>query len=146
MYNDVVKVDVSSMETTHALSTQLRRFNSRSVLEHYGRPIEMLDVDSSRMHYTPQFYFRGFQIDGQRRLIYVHNKRKPEQGIRIRRIENIEVSKDAFSVGADNMLRRQEQMQANILSEFYSADVDSLNALISDRKKATEYGDGSHSS
>ena len=115
---------------------KLRRFNSRSVLEHYGRPIEMLDVDSSRKHYTPQFYFHGFQIDGQRRLIYVHNKRKPEQGIRSRRIENIEVSKDAFSVGADNMLRRQEQMQANILSEFYSVDVDSLNALISDREKS----------
>ena len=39
-------------------------------------------------------------------------------------------------MGADKILIRQEPVQTRILSEFDSADVESLNSLIADRKES----------
>ena len=39
-------------------------------------------------------------------------------------------------MGADKILIRQEPVQARILSKFDSADVESLNSLIADRKES----------
>ena len=96
----------------------------------------MFDIDSTRKHYLPQFYLRGFKIPGDRDQIYVYDKQRPERGIRITSIANVEVSKDAYSVNNDRILTEQESMWARILYTLDSGDVDSLNAFLADRERS----------
>ena len=118
------------------LFSRLGRASSVFLMNHFGRPMEMFDVDPSRKHFVPRFYLRGFQPQRYPGRVYTFDKHSPDKGIRRRRIENVEVSNHAYSVGIDNILRRQERVLADILSEFRSTEVETLNSLIADREKS----------
>ena len=96
------------------------------------------DIDSTRKHYLPQFYLRGFSLRDRPNQIYVLDKKHPEQGVRATSINNIAVSKDAYSVVNDDILKRHENHWAETLNFLKSQSIADLNELIANRKASYE--------
>ena len=84
----------------------------------------------------PRLYLRGFCVDNRPEQIYVFDKDSPQAGIAVRSIENVEVSRDAYSVANDALLQQREDQWAAILKSLQGQSVSELNDFISDREKS----------
>ncbi len=93
----------------------------------------MYDIDKTRKHLVFQRYLRGFSQADNADQIYTFDKHCPMQGIEIRSIRNVEVSRDAYSVENDKILMERENVWARILDTLKASNVDELNAYIDDR-------------
>ena len=98
----------------------------------------MFEVDKTRKHFIPRLYLRGFCLDKRPKRIYVLNKDKPQEGIAMRTINNVEVSRDAYSVANDAILQQREAQWSKTLKLLKERDVSELNELISDRDKSAK--------
>jgi len=96
----------------------------------------MFEIDKTRKHYIPRLYLRGFCLDDHPEQTYVFDKDNPQAGVQLRSIENVEVSRDAYSVANDQILQQRENQWAEILRELKRQSVPELNGLISDREKS----------
>ena len=96
----------------------------------------MFEIDKTRKHFVPRLYLRGFCLDNRPKQIYVFDKDDPQAGVAVRSIENVEVSRDAYSVANDAILGQRENTWAQILKALKGQRVSELNELISDREKS----------
>lgn len=96
----------------------------------------MFEIDRTRKHFVPKLYLRGFGLSGRPEQIYVFDKENPHQGVRVRSLNNVEVSKDAYSVAHDAILTERERQWSTILRSLKERRVDELNDFISDRKRS----------
>ena len=94
----------------------------------------MFEIDKTRKHFVPKFYLRGFCLDNRPEQIYAFDKHNPHAGATIRSIENVEVSRDAYSVANDVILRQREDRWSRILQTLKGKKASELNELISDRE------------
>ena len=93
----------------------------------------MFEVDKQRDHFVPQMYLRGFGLVDRPTQIYIFDKQKPEVGIEVRSIHDVEVSRDAYSVENDRILTEREAWWSQTLDELKKCSVAELNEMISDR-------------
>jgi len=98
----------------------------------------MFEIDKTRKHFIPRFYLRGFCLDKRPERIYVLDKDNPQEGIAVRSINNVEVSRDAYSSENDAILQQREAQWAKILKTLKELEVHELNELISDRDKSAD--------
>ncbi len=96
----------------------------------------MFQIDKTRKHFVPKLYLRGFCLDNRAEQIYAFDKENPQAGVVVRSIENVEVSKDAYSVANDALLQQREDQWAGILNALKTLSVPELNELIADREKS----------
>ena len=96
----------------------------------------MFQIDKTRKHFVPKLYLRGFCLDDRAEQIYVFDKENPEAGVVARSIENVEVSRDAYSVANDAVLQERENQWAGILNALKTLSVSELNELIADREES----------
>lgn len=94
----------------------------------------MFEIDKTRKHFVPKLYLRSFCLDDSPGQIYVFDKNNPQQRVVVRSIENVEVSKDAYSVANDKFLQERENQWAEILEALKGLSASELNDFISDRK------------
>ncbi len=98
----------------------------------------MFEIDKTRKHYIPKLYLRGFCLDDRPEQTYVFDKDNPQAGVQLRSIENVEVSRDAYSVANDQILEQRENQWAKILRKLKGQSVSELNGLIADREKSAK--------
>ena len=96
----------------------------------------MFDIDKTRKHFVPRLYLRGFCLDSRPEQIYAFDKHNPQAGVAVRSIENVEVSRDAYSVANDAILQQREDQWAEILQTLNGQSASELNELISDREES----------
>ena len=96
----------------------------------------MFEIDKTRKHIVPKLYLRGFCLDDRPRQIYVFDKDSPQAGVIVRSIENVEVSRDAYSAANNAILQERENQWARILKALKGQSASELNELISDREKS----------
>lgn len=96
----------------------------------------MYEINKTRDHFVPQFYLRGFSIIDHPTQIYVFDKHKPEAGVEVRSIHDIEVSRDAYSAANDEILTEREKHWSQILNILKRYSVAELNEHISDRESS----------
>ena len=96
----------------------------------------MFEIDKSRKHFVPRLYLKGFCPDRKSGQIHVFDKENPESGVALRSIDNVEVSRDAYSVANDALLWERECQWAGILEALKSQPVSELNHLIADRDRS----------
>ena len=96
----------------------------------------MFEIDKTRKHFVPRLYLRGFCLDDRPEQIYAFDKDDPQAGVVVRSIENVEVSRDAYSVANDAILQQREGKWAEILKTLKGQSVSELNELISDRERS----------
>ena len=102
-----------------------------------GRQKErVFEIDQTRKHFVPKLYLRGFGLSGRPEQVYVFDKKNPQEGVTVRSIANVEVSKDAYSVANDRMLTAREVQWSKILNSLKELSVPELNDLISDRTRS----------
>ena len=77
-----------------------------------------------------------FCLDNRPEQIYAFDKDNPQAGVVVRSIENVEVSRDAYSVANDAVLKQREDKWAEILKTLKGQSVSELNELISDRERS----------
>ena len=102
------------------------------------RPKKMFEVDSTRKHFVPRLYLRGFCLDNRRQKIRVFDKNNPQAALTLRSLNNVEVSQDAYSVANDAILQQREAQWSEVLNTLKKQGVSELNELISDRDKSAE--------
>ncbi|MDE2769099.1 MAG: DUF4238 domain-containing protein [Chloroflexota bacterium] len=98
----------------------------------------MFEVDKTRKHFVPKLYLRGFCLDNPPKRIYVLDKGKPQDEVAVRSINNVEVSRDAYSVANDAILQEREDAWSETLKILKGRDASELNELVSDRDKSAE--------
>ena len=96
----------------------------------------MFEIDKTRKHFVPKLYLRGFCPDNRPEQIYVFDKDNPQAEVAVRSIENVEVSRDAYSVANDGVLQEREDQWAEILRTLKGQRASELNELIADREKS----------
>ena len=96
----------------------------------------MFEIDKTRKHFVPRLYLRGFCLDNRPEQICAFDKDNPQAGVVVRSIENVEVSRDAYSVANDAVLKQREDKWAGILKTLKGQSVSELNELISDRERS----------
>ena len=96
----------------------------------------MFEIDQTRKHFVPKLYLRGFGLSSRPEQVYVFDKRNPEAGVTERSISNVEVSRDAYSVANDNVLKAREDQWSRILTDLRGSNVRELNELIADRENS----------
>ena len=96
----------------------------------------MYEIDKTRKHFVPKLYLRGFCTEINPNQIYVFDKQMPESGIVRRSIENVEVSRDAYSAANDNILKKRENQWSNTLDSLNGLSCSELNEFISDREQS----------
>ena len=96
----------------------------------------MFEIDKTRKHFVPKLYLRGFCPDNRPEQIYVFDKDNPQAEVAVRSIENVEVSRDAYSVANDAVLQEREDQWAEILRTLKGQRASELNELIADREKS----------
>lgn len=94
---------------------------------------QMYEIDKTRKHFVPQMYLRGFSRANSADQIYTFDKHYPMEGIEIRSIRNVEVSKDAYSVENDKILTERETVWAEMLRNLKQYHAGELNAYIDDQ-------------
>lgn len=100
------------------------------------------EIDTTRKHFVPRFYLRGFSSNNSSKQIHVFDKQNPTAGVKIRSIEKIEVSKDAYSIANDSLISQREQEWASLLSFIRQRNAEDLNKLIVDREVSAEFRRG----
>ena len=75
------------------------------------------EIDTTRKHYEPQLYLRGFTIPAKSRQeqIYAFEKQQPDRGIWSTSIKNVSVSTDAYTVENDDHFKQRECVYARLL-------------------------------
>ncbi len=96
----------------------------------------MFEIDNTRKHYIPRFYLRGFSRKDKRGQIYLFDKKAPDKGIQSRSIENVEVSRGAYSVDIDDFEKKRESRWAPLLTHLSTDGATELNKLVSDREES----------
>lgn len=96
----------------------------------------LFEIDNTRKHYIPRFYLRGFSRKDKRGQIYLFDKKAPDKGIQSRSIENVEVSKAAYSVHIDDFNRQMESRWAPLLTHLNTDGATELNKLVADRERS----------
>ena len=96
----------------------------------------MFEIDKTRKHFVPKLYLRGFCLDNRAEQIYAFDKENPQAGVIVSSIENVEVSRDAYSVANDLILQQREDQWAGILNALKTLSVSELNELIADREES----------
>ena len=96
----------------------------------------MFEIDNRRKHFVPKLYLRGFGVSDRAEQIYVFDKENPSAEVAIRSIDNVEVSKDAYSVANDAIVTELETLWSQVLNIIKELSVSELNELISDRGKS----------
>ena len=96
----------------------------------------MFEIDKTRKHFVPRLYLRGFCLGNHLEQIYAFDKNNPQAGIVVNSIENVEVSKHAYSVANDAVLQQRETRWSEILKVLKSQSVLELNEFIADREKS----------
>ncbi len=102
---------------------------------------DMFEIDKARKHFVPRLYLRGFCLDSHSEQIYAFDKENPQAGVMVSSIENVEVSKDAYSVANDAILQERENQWAGILKALEGQNASDLNELISDREESATLRD-----
>ena len=97
----------------------------------------MVGIDNTRKHFIPQMYLRGFSREGNPNQIYVFDKHRPDQGVQIRSIRDVEVARHAYSVENDKILTDFEDRFSPILHLIRSSDASDLNEFTSDRESSS---------
>lgn len=97
----------------------------------------MVDIDNKRKHFIPQMYLRGFSCEGNPNQIYVFDKHRPDQGVQVRSIRDVEVARHAYSVENDKILTEFEAQFSSILHWIRSNKASDLNEYISDRERSS---------
>ena len=100
------------------------------------------EIDSTRKHFVPKFYLRGFGLNDSPEQIYVFDKQNPTAGVRVRSIEKVEVSKDAYSIANDSLISQREQEWSSLLLYIRQRNANDLNRLILDREDSAEFRRG----
>ena len=69
------------------------------------------EIDKTRKHYEPRFYLRGFSPDrpNSQDKIWVFDKHDPDAAVRLSSINNVSVSRHAYSKGDDAEITRLER-------------------------------------
>ena len=78
----------------------------------------MFEIDSTRKHYVPILYLQNFETQQRSDQIYVFDKQWPKTGVEARAITKVEVSKDAYSVLSDNILKERENYWGSIVRDL----------------------------
>ena len=94
----------------------------------------MFKIDKTRKHFVPRLYLQGFCLDNRPEQIYAFDKHNPQAGVAMRSIENVEVSRDAYSVANDAILQQREDRWSKILQTLKGQRASELNELIFDRE------------
>ena len=94
------------------------------------------EVDNTRKHLLPQFYLRGFCPSTRPDQIYMFDKDNPDNGITLCSVTNVAVSRHAYSVVNDEILKQRESEWAQILKKLKGYSVPELNSFISDRDRS----------
>lgn len=97
----------------------------------------MVGIDNTRKHFIPQMYLRGFSREGNPNQIYVFDKHRPDQGVQVRSIRDVEVARHAYSVENDKILTDFEDRFSPILHSIRSNDASDLNQFIEDRERSS---------
>ena len=97
----------------------------------------MIGIDNTRKHFIPQMYLRGFSCEGNPNQIYVFDKHRPDQGVQVRSIRDVEVARHAYSVENDKILTEFEDQFSGILHWIRSNNASDLNEYISDRERSS---------
>ncbi len=97
----------------------------------------MVGIDNTRKHFIPQMYLRGFSCEGNPNQIYVFDKHRPDQGVQVRSIRDVEVARHAYSVENDKILTEFEDQFSGILHWTRSNNASDLNEYISDRERSS---------
>ena len=93
-------------------------------------------IDNTRKHYLPQFYLRGFCPTNCSDQIYMYDKENSDNGITLCSILKVAVSRHAYSVANDEILKQHESHWAQNLERLKRSSVSELNAFISDRDRS----------
>ena len=83
-------------------------------------------------------YLRGFSVPGNPKQIYVFDKQRPEMGIEVRSIHDVEVARNAYSVENDKILTKREGVWSQILNTIRKSDVAELNSYLADREGSSK--------
>ena len=94
----------------------------------------MYEIDKTRKHYVPQMYLRGFSVPDNPTQIYVFDKQRPEMGIEVRSIHDVEVARNAYSAENDKILTKREGVWSQILNTIKKSEVAELNTFLADRE------------
>ena len=97
----------------------------------------MFEIDTTRKHFVPKLYLRGFSLSNRPEQIYVFDKKRPEAAVAVRSISNVEVSRDAYSVTNDAILTERERAWSQLLNTLKELSISELNELISDRAESS---------
>ena len=100
------------------------------------------EIDTTRKHFVPRFYLRGFSSNNSSEQIHVFDKQNPTAGVKIRSIEKVEVSKDAYSIANDSLISQREQEWSSLLVFIRQRNADELNRFIVDREDSAEFRRG----
>ena len=92
------------------------------------------EIDNTRKHFVSQFHLREFAIPNRPKQIYVLDKQRPEAGVFIRSIRDIEVSRYTDTVFNDRFLQKREDMWAKLIREAKGSLVRELNDFLRDRE------------
>ena len=94
------------------------------------------EIDNTRKHFVPQFYLHEFAIPDRPKQIYVFDKQRPEAGVFVRSIRDIEVSRYADTVFNDLFLQERENVWAEILRDAKGSPIEELNDFLRDRERS----------
>lgn len=94
----------------------------------------MFEIDKTRKHFVPKLYLRGFCLGGRPEQLYVFDKEDPQAAVAVRSIDNVEVSRDAYSSANDALLQQREDQWSQILTALRGSDVAELNEFIANRE------------
>ena len=96
----------------------------------------MFEIDNRGKHFLPKLYLRGFcrqDKKGKIPHIYVFDKKAPDKGTESRSIEEVEVSKDAYSIDIDKFNEQRESVWGPLLTNLNTDGANELNELVADR-------------
>ena len=99
----------------------------------------MFQIDSTRKHFIPQSYLKGFAIEDKPKLIYQLDKQALDDGVQVRSITDVEVSRHAYSIEHDRLLKSRENVLGRILHELRSQSADELNNYIDNRERSNPF-------
>ena len=96
----------------------------------------MYEIDKTRKHFVPILYLRGFCTADCSNQIYVFDKDDPKAGVVKRSIKKVEVSRDAYSVVNDEILKQREHQWSELLKALKGVSCLELNEFISNREQS----------
>ena len=96
-------------------------------------------IDNTGKHFLPKFYLRGFCPSNRPYQIYMYDKHNPDKSITLSSINNVAVSRHAYSVTNDAILQQRETQWGQVLKDLKGSSVAELNSFISDREGSAQF-------